>query len=170
MSSKLLILLLFTPIILFSQEAKPVQSNYPGVAVIELFTSQGDINSPPADLMLSEIISDAEKRNLPVYCMSMHVDFWNRYGWKDPFSAFKYTNRLTNYTSVLGMKETYTPFMILNGRTALPVTDRKKVFEIIAAELQKKSTVHPEFTYQVFDDTLDISYDMKNVITPGKSG
>ena len=148
------------PYFIQAQDTVPEKSGASGIAVIELFTSQGDINSPPADQLLSEIINDAAKNNQPVYCLSMHVDFWNRYGWNDPYSALKYTRRLMNYTSVLEMKETYTPFMILNGRTILPVKDRTKTFETIAAAIQKKTLYHPTFTYQVFDDTLDVSYQL----------
>lgn len=168
----LLFFFLLFPLPVFSQNAKEAtpSPSYPGVAVVELFTSQGDINCPPADQLLSEIILDAEKNNKPVYCLSMHVDFWNRYGWKDPFSSLKYTNRLTNYTSVLGMKETYTPLMIVNGRTTLDGADRKKAFDVIAAELSKKAALQPEFTYQIFDDTLDITYNINAALVPGKAG
>ena len=143
---------------------------YSGSVVVELFTSQGDINSPPADIILSEIIADAGKNNQPVYGLSMHVDFWNRYGWKDPFSNFKYTTRLTNYTSVLHLSETYTPMVVINGRNVFAGSESKKIKECIASELAKKSTYFPEFTYQVFDDTLDISYDIKSPLVNGKSG
>ena len=170
MFTKYLFLFLLCPLLVVSQESKQVTSSYPGVAVIELFTSQGDINCPPTDLLLSEIIADAEKNNKPVFCLSMHVDFWNRYGWKDPFSSLKYTTRLTNYTSVLGMKETYTPLMIVNGRTTLSGADHKKAFESVSAELSKKAALKPEFTYQIFDDTLDIAYNMNAPLVTGKSG
>jgi hypothetical protein len=170
MFPRLLLTLLLLPLLAFSQKAKEAASSYNGVAVIELFTSQGDINSPPADKLLSEIIADAEKNNKPVYCLSMHVDFWNRFGWKDPFSSLRYTNRLTNYTTVLGMKETYTPLMIINGRTALSGADRKKAFEEINSELSKKAPLEPEFTYEIFDDTLDVLYDVKSMPAAGKSG
>ncbi len=154
----------------FSQNQKASPAAYPGVAVIELFTSQGDINSPAADKLLSEIIADAEKNNQQVFCLSMHVDFWNRYGWKDPFSSFKFTNRLTNYTSVLGLKETYTPFMLLNGRTVLPVESKAKVFDMIKTSLATSVPMQPEFTFQIFDDTLDISYEVQSAVITGKSG
>lgn len=154
----------------FAQNLKPAPAAYPGVAVIELFTSQGDINSPAADKLLSEIIADAEKNNQQVFCLSMHVDFWNRYGWKDPFSSFKFTNRLTNYTSVLGQKETYTPFMLMNGRTVLPVESKEKVLDLIKTSLATSVPMLPEFTFQIFDDTLDISYEVKSAVITGKSG
>jgi len=170
MFTKFLLPLLLLPLLVISQNTKEAASTYPGVVVIELFTSQGDINCPPADALLSEIVADAEKNDKPVFCLSMHVDFWNRYGWKDPFSSFKYTTRLTNYTSILGMKETYTPLMIVNGRNTLDGADHKKTFDLIAKELSKNTYLRPEFTYQIFDDTLDITYDIRGPFIPGKAG
>lgn len=169
-NSGLIILFCFLPAWLFSQPSKPSAQAQQGVAVIELFTSQGDINSPAADKILSEIIADAEKNNKEIYCLSMHVDFWNRYGWMDPFSNLKYTRRLTNYTSVLEMKETYTPLMLLNGRTVLPVSDKNKVMENIESALLKNALYKPDFSYTIFNDTLDVSYNIGGTVTPGKSG
>lgn len=146
------------------------QNGSTGAVVVELFTSQGDINSPQADKLLSEIIADAEKNNKPVYCISMHVDFWNRFGWKDPFSSLMYTRRLTNYTSVLKEKETYTPYIIINGTKSVAGTDSKKVFATIESELKIPATIQPEFSYTIFDDTLDITYDSHLKSVSGKSG
>ncbi len=153
----------------WTQDASMKETN-PGVVVVELFTSQGDINSPQADKLLSEIIADAEKNNKPVYCISMHVDFWNRFGWKDPFSSLMYTRRLTNYTSVLKEKETYTPYIVINGTKSVAGTDRKKTLSTIDAELKIPASVQPDFSYTLFDDTLDISYDTHLKSVSGKSG
>lgn len=146
------------------------QDSRNGSVVVELFTSQGDINSPQADKLLSEIIADAEKNNKPVYCISMHVDFWNRFGWKDPFSSLMYTRRLTNYTSVLKEKETYTPYIIINGTKSVAGTDSKKVLSTIETELKIPASVQPDFSYTIFDDTLDITYDSHLKSVAGKSG
>ncbi|MFN5223944.1 MAG: DUF1223 domain-containing protein, partial [Bacteroidota bacterium] len=81
-------------------------------AVVDLFTSQGDINCPEADKLLSELNKQSADG---VYCISLHVDFWNRFGWKDPFSSLKHTRRLTNYSSVAKERETYTPYFVVNG-------------------------------------------------------
>jgi len=140
------------------------------VVLVELFTSQGDINSPQADKLLSEIIADAEKNNKPIYCISMHVDFWNRFGWKDPYSSLMYTRRLTNYTSVLKEKETFTPYIIINGTKSVAGTDRKKVLATIDAELKIPALVPLDFSYTIFDDTLDITYDSHLKSVSGKSG
>ena len=163
-------LLLLSPLFLLSQTTESQLSVNKGVAVVELFTSQGDINCPLADKLLSAIIADAAKNNKPVFCLSMHVDFWNRYGWKDPFSSLKYTNRLQNYTTVLGLKETYTPFMLVNGRSIVEGTEFNKANEIIIKALLAPAKLEPTFVWEIFDDTLDISYQVGTGKISGKSG
>jgi len=165
--SKLTLLIFLFTINAFSQTAN---KTFPGVAVVELFTSQGDINCPKADKMLSDLVADAEKNNKPVFCISQHVDFWNRYGWQDPFSSLKYTNRLQNYSSVFGDKETYTPRFIINGKSTPDNPDSKVLSEQIAKELSAKALMNPEFTYVIFDDTLDLTYNANFDLKKNKSG
>jgi hypothetical protein len=153
-----------------SSIAQAVKENYPGVVVVELFTSQGDINSPAADKILSEVLADAEKNSKPVFCISEHVDFWNRFGWKDPFSSLKYTSRLQNYSTAFGDDETYTPRFIINGRPVTGNPDSKKIAETINKELNSKSLFVPEFSYVIFDDTLDLSFNLNADLKKNKSG
>ncbi|MEM6331019.1 MAG: DUF1223 domain-containing protein [Planctomycetota bacterium] len=87
----------------------------PGFAVVELFTSQGCSSCPPADDLLVTIAELAEKKRLPVYALSMHVDYWNSLGWADPFSAARFTQRQQAYARVAGSRRVYTPQMIVNG-------------------------------------------------------
>ena len=68
-----------------------------GFAVLELFTSQGCSSCPPADRYLKEIAAAAEAKNLPVYPLSFHVDYWNYMGWQDPYSGNKATDRQRSY-------------------------------------------------------------------------
>ncbi len=158
-------LLISSPVKLYAQPAA-----YSGSVVVELFTSQGDINSIDADKILRDVIAEAAKNNRPVYAIAMHVDFWNRFGWKDPFSSFKYTTRLQNYSSVFGEKETYTPRFVINGKPIGSNTDAKTISQFIQKELLVKTPFSPTFTYQVFDDTLDISYRIHGNVEKNKSG
>ena len=87
-----------------------------GVAVIELFTSQGCSSCPSADRLLSQLIDQAETNELPVYGLSFHVDYWNRLGWKDPYSAKAYTERQYAYARKIEKSSVYTPQMVVNGQ------------------------------------------------------
>lgn len=86
-----------------------------GFAVVELFTSEGCSDCPSADVVLAKLAEDAKKYDQPVYCLSYHVDYWNKLGWKDPFSDAVFTRRQTEYARVLGLRTHYTPQIVVNG-------------------------------------------------------
>jgi hypothetical protein len=142
------------------------QAQTTGFAVVELFTSQGCNTCPPADAVLSEIMNDAYKNKKPVYGISFHVDYWNRLGWKDPYSSFKFTNRQKNYSSVL-KEEMYTPQVIVNGTTTLLGSDKTAIKNSIAKELQTPASVIIDFKYSILNDTLLVDY--KVDFPPGKN-
>src|SRR5579872_5297720 len=115
---KIMILLLF---VIISSAA--FSQNNP--VVIELFTSQGCSSCPAADKNLAELIEEAEKKGLPVYGLSFHVDYWNYIGWKDPYSRSEYTARQREYSSFLNSETVYTPQMIVNGEVEFVGSDKK---------------------------------------------
>ena len=53
-----------------------------------------------------------------VVALGEHVDYWNRLGWKDIFSALVYTERQRQYTTGFGTGS-YTPQAVVNGRYEL---------------------------------------------------
>lgn len=93
---------------------KPKQSFQP-IAVIELFTSQGCSSCPAADKLLTQTISEAKKDGRKIFALSFHVDYWNRLGWADPFSAKEYSQRQGAYVTQLKLSSVYTPQMVVNG-------------------------------------------------------
>ncbi len=104
------------------------------VAVLELFTSQGCSSCPPADRLLETYIS---KENVIV--LSFHVDYWDRLGWKDPFSSNEYTKRQYRYASALN-SGVYTPQLVVNGESEMVGSDENK----ISAALDKVQSTQPE--------------------------
>jgi hypothetical protein len=130
-------------------------------AVVELFTSEGCSSCPPADKVLSEVIADARKNNKLVYAFSFHVDYWNRLGWKDPYSSFLYTSRQNNYSDVIGVREVYTPQVFVNGKTAFVGSDKKRLTTELEKELKlpaKLSLILSKNSIST-SDTLFIDYE-----------
>lgn len=86
-----------------------------GVAVVELFTSQGCSSCPPADRLLSRLARDAKYQG-KVIPLSFHVDYWNHIGWTDPFSSARWSERQRAYARVFRSNRIYTPQVVVNGR------------------------------------------------------
>ena len=104
-----------------STKATPAEAASKHVAVLELFTSQGCSSCPSADKLVSNYIS---KKN--VFVLSFHVDYWNRYGWQDPFSSREYSQRQENYSKFL-KAGIYTPQLVINGQTQMIGSDESRI-------------------------------------------
>lgn len=85
------------------------------VALLELYTSEGCSSCPPADAWLSKLPQkgiDAKK----LVPLSLHVDYWNYIGWRDPYSSSQYTSRQREVGQRNRLRSIYTPQMVLNGQ------------------------------------------------------
>ena len=60
--------------------------------VVELFTSEG-------------------------CALGFHVDYWDRLGWRDPYSSATATRRQRDYAGLIESNGVYTPQMVVDGRT-----------------------------------------------------
>ncbi len=81
--------------------------------VVELFTSQGCSSCPPANAYLNDL---ARERH-DVLPLAFHVTYWDRLGWKDPFSLPAATDRQARYGSRFG-DGSYTPEIVVDGLTS----------------------------------------------------
>jgi hypothetical protein len=81
--------------------------------VVELFTSQGCSSCPPANAYLNDL---ARERH-DVLPLAFHVTYWDRLGWKDPFSLSAATDRQARYGSRFG-DGSYTPEIVVDGVTS----------------------------------------------------
>ncbi|MEM9643664.1 MAG: DUF1223 domain-containing protein [Planctomycetota bacterium] len=133
-----------------------------GIAVVELFTSQGCNSCPPADATLRQIASVASKNQLPVHVLSFHVDYWNRLGWTDPYSDVAYSQRQRAYASAIKGGRVYTPQMIVNGSTEFVGSHQAKAHQAITRSLARRAStsigldVAPAST----DGTLEVRYQL----------
>ncbi|MGI9543206.1 MAG: DUF1223 domain-containing protein [Cyclobacteriaceae bacterium] len=108
-----------------------------GFAVVELFTSQGCSSCPSADRFLSELLQESEAESKELYALSFHVDYWDRLGWKDPYSRKAFTDRQRAYAQALGTSQVYTPQMVINGQEAFVGSQRNQGRSLVKQALQE---------------------------------
>ena len=94
------------------------------IGVVELFTSQGCSNCPKAD----RAIESLAKRD-DVVTVAYHVDYWNYMGWQDTLSAKENTERQYGYAKTLGIKNVFTPQIVLNGLRDTKLTNPDRIVE-----------------------------------------
>ena len=90
--------------------------------VVELFTSQSCSSCPPADALLAELAAQPG-----VLALGLHVDYWNRLGWRDPYSSAAFTGRQRRYASLLQDESIYTPELVVDGSRGVVGSDRAAV-------------------------------------------
>lgn len=84
-------------------------------ALVELYTSEGCNSCPPADRWLRGLGQRgyAPERVVP---LSLHVNYWDYIGWKDPYAQQRFTDRQRRLAQVMQARIIYTPQVVLQGR------------------------------------------------------
>jgi hypothetical protein len=100
--------------------------------LVELFTSEGCSSCPPADALLAELAGRPE-----VLALSFHVDYWDRLGWKDPFSTRAATQRQQHYAQLLDLTSVYTPQIVVDGKWQAVGSSRAEVERTLALARQR---------------------------------
>ncbi len=89
-------------------------------AVVEFFTSAGCSSCAEVDKELSRIKKDAERKKLPVYILSCHVDYDKEAGVHDKFANAACTEQQSRYSSYLKRGRLGVPHLIVNGAVSAP--------------------------------------------------
>src|SRR5258708_16770457 len=119
-----------------------IASLYPAAAlaadrpvVVELYTSQGCSSCPPANAYLNELSRDRRD----VLPLAFHVTYWDRLGWKDPYSLQAATDRQGQYGHRFG-DGSYTPEIVVDGATGLVGSHRHDVGSAIETAKRESRT------------------------------
>jgi hypothetical protein len=117
---------------------EPTGKTAGGVAVVELFTSEGCSSCPPADSVLADLARSSER---PVYALAFHVDYWDDLGWPDRFASPDNTARQQAYAHAFGTRGLYTPQMIVGGTEQFTGSDRDRADAAVARALARPASV-----------------------------
>lgn len=82
------------------------------LAVLELYTSEGCSSCPPADRWARALASRGD-----LVVVGFHVDYWDRLGWKDPWSDPRFGERQRVRAALTGARVVYTPDVVFDGRS-----------------------------------------------------
>ena len=110
-------------------------------AIVQLFTSQGCSSCPSADILLEKVKKEYAEENVVV--LSYHVDYWNRLGWKDPFSKKEFTLLQNAYGFAFNSNRIYTPQAVINGEIHFVGSNESKMNGHLSKFLKKsvKNTI-----------------------------
>jgi hypothetical protein len=78
--------------------------------VVELFTAQGCSSCGKANNLVKDL---AERPD--VIALTWPVDYWDYLGWKDTFAKPEFTDRQRAYDRRLGVRDVYTPQVVVGG-------------------------------------------------------
>lgn len=91
--------------------------------LVELFTSEGCSDCPPADALLARLDTTQFVPGAQAIVLSEHVTYWNYLGWSDPFSLVEATQRQEQYKDRFKLDSTYTPQAVVDGAAELVGSD-----------------------------------------------
>ena len=88
------------------------------LSVVELFQSQGCNSCPPTNANLLRATSSSTPVLPDAIFLTYHVTYWDYLGWKDTFGNSAFDRRQRDYVSGLGLRNAFTPQVIVNGRAS----------------------------------------------------
>ena len=124
--------------------------------LVELFTSEGCSDCPPADKLLADLDHDGSLDGIPVIALAEHVDYWDGQGWHDRFSSHAFTERQERVVSRLRLSSAYTPQMVVDGRLEFVGNDSNALHRVVNQAAQTPKTADVKLSWKD-DGTLNVA-------------
>jgi hypothetical protein len=124
-AARVVVLLAFCAAGLHAAAQPPPAPRQP--VLVELFTSEGCSDCPPADNLLSQLDTRQPIPGVEAIVLSEHVTYWNHDGWTDPFSFDQMTERQQQYGQQFMISDVYTPQMVVDGAEQFVGNDAGKL-------------------------------------------
>jgi hypothetical protein len=134
--------------VLLCQPASGQQSQsttHPNPVLVELFTSEGCSDCPPADAVLAQLDTQVIP-NAQVIVLSEHVTYWNYLGWRDPYSFGEIDQREVSYVRQFGLDSPATPQFVVDGAMQLGGNNPR-----VLAGLITRAAAAPKFQIEIGD-------------------
>lgn len=125
-------------------------STDPHPVLVELFTSEGCSSCPPADLLVQRMDTFQPISGAQLIVLSEHVTYWDHDGWKDPNSSSLLTARQDSYEAALGVKDLYTPQLIVDGTQSVQVGDAQKLTDTL-----QRAATEPKISVKIGEVAMD---------------
>lgn len=120
--------LLLTGFLLLWPGAASAKTAAPRPVLVELFTSQGCSACIAANALMGDLVTRKD-----VLALTFPVDYWDYLGWKDTFAKPAFAMRQRAYQKALGLRDVYTPQLVVDGAAQTSKTSPDKALEWIEA-------------------------------------
>lgn len=108
----------------------------PSPRVVELFTSQGCRQCPPADDLMRELARAGD-----AIVLSYPVKTWDYIGWKDTLAEDAFSTRQEAYAAARGDHAIFTPQAVINGNAVEAGGARAAILEDLDATSRRSAAV-----------------------------
>ena len=107
--------------------------------LVELFTSEGCSDCPPADALLALLDATQFVPGAQAIVLSEHITYFNHLGWRDPFSLDAVTGWQHQYASNFALNDVYTPQAVVDGAAQFVGNEQEALTRAVAhaAQIQK---------------------------------
>jgi hypothetical protein len=143
----------------------------PVAILAELFTSEGCSSCPPADDLLRRLVEEQPIQGVVIIGLSEHVDYWDRLGWKDPFSSAAFSRRQEEYSQVFGDDRIYTPQMIIAGRDEMVGSEGARIHDaIVKAAKRPMASVSVQATRDLVARSAAVRVEIRDIPEAARRG